>query len=169
MVRVGQVARTQGHRGHVILNADTDFPEERFAPGAELYAWRDGTLHTMQVASLRMHQGRPVVAFAGVDTMTEAERLAGLELRIPESALMPLPEGSYYEHDLVGCVLVTVDGREIGVVRAVEGGAAGVRLVVGSGREEIQVPLVEPICPLIDIGGRRIVVDPPEGLLDVNR
>jgi 16S rRNA processing protein RimM len=168
MVRVGLIARTHGHRGHVILNADTDFPEERFAPGSGLYTWRDGTLETLTVAALRMHQGRPVVAFEGVDTMTDAERLAGLELRIPESSLMPLPDGSYYEHDLVGCMLVTAEGRELGLVRAVEGGGGVTRLVAGSGRGEIQVPLVDTICPVIDVAAKKIVVTPPEGLLDIN-
>jgi 16S rRNA processing protein RimM len=168
MVRVGQIARTHGHRGHVILNADTDFPETRFAPGAAVYTWRGGRLDTLTVSAFRMHQGRPVVGFDGIDTMTDAEQLAGLELRIPESALMPLPEGRYYEHDLIGCVLVTKTGRELGPVRAVEGGAGVTRLIVGSGRGEIQVPLVDAICPVIDIAGKRIVIDPPDGLLDVN-
>jgi 16S rRNA processing protein RimM len=168
MVRVGLVARTHGHRGHVILNADTDFPEERFAPGSGLYTWRDDRLQALTVTALRMHHGRPIVAFEGIETMTDAEQLAGLELRIPESALMPLPEGRYYEHDLVGCMLVTTGGRELGPVRAVEGGAGVTRLIVGSGRGEIQVPLIESICPVIDVAGKRIVVDPPEGLLDVN-
>jgi len=168
MVLVGRIARPQGHRGQVIVDPATDFPETRFAPGARLYALVESQLRTVTVTTMRLHQGRPVLSFAGVDSMNEAERLAGLELRVPESSLTALPEGTYYEHDLVGCVLVTTGGREVGTVRAVEGGSGTTRLVAGTGRGEIQVPLVYEICVVIDVPGRRIVIDPPEGLLNLN-
>ena len=168
LVLVGRIARTQGHRGEVIVNPDTDFPETRFAPGAVLHVLRDGQPSTMTVTAMRMHQGRPVLRFAGIDTMTAAEGLAGLELRVPGSDLVALPPGTYYEHDLVGSEVVLPDGRSIGRVRAVEGGGGVSRLVIGSGRGEIQVPLVHAICVEIDIARKRIAIDPPEGLLDVN-
>ena len=168
MVLVGWITRTFWHRGQVLVNAQTDFPEARFAVGAVVHARRDGREETLTVTASRMHQGRPVVAFDGVETMTDAEALAGTELRVPESALNALPAGTYWEHELVGCEVVTTSGRELGPVRAVESGDGPTRLVIGSGRGEIQVPLVEAICVVIDIADRRIVVDPPEGLLDVN-
>ena len=168
MVVVGRVARTFGHRGQVFVNPETDFPETRFAEGAVLHTRRDGRDETLTVTASRMQQGRPVVGFAGVDTMTDAEALAGLELRVPESALPALPAGSFWEHDLVGCEVVTTSGRELGPVRAVESGSGPTRLVIGSGRGEIQVPLVDAICVVIDVEDRRIVVDPPEGLIEVN-
>ena len=168
MVLVGRIARPHGHRGQVIVNPATDFPDERFAEGAILHTMRDGRLETVTIATMRMHQGRPVLALQGVETMDAAETLAGLELRVPESALRTLPEGTYYEHDLIGCVLVTTDGREVGTVRTMEGGGGMIRLIAGSGRAEIQVPLVREICVTIDVARKRIVIDPPEGLLDVN-
>jgi 16S rRNA processing protein RimM len=168
MVLVGRIARTHGHRGQVIVNPETDFPERRFAPGAVLHTRRDGVDGTITITASRMHQGRPVVAVQGVDTMTEAEGLAGLELRIPESSLEPLPAGAYYHHQLVGCEVVTVRGRVLGSVRAVEGGAGTARLVIGEGRGEVQIPLVDALCVTIDVAARRIVVDPPEGLVDLN-
>lgn len=168
MVLVGRIARPHGRVGHVIVNPETDFPSERFAPGSVLHTRRDGRDEQLTVSSLRMHLGRPLLGFDGVQTMSEAEALAGLELRIPEDALTPLPEGTYYEHALVGCEAVTVGGRALGVVRAVEGTAGGARLVIGSGRGEIQIPLAQAICVDIDVERRRITVDPPEGLLDLN-
>ncbi len=168
LVLVGHIARTFGHRGQVVVNADTDFPETRFAVGAVLHTRRDGREETLTVAASRMHQGRPVVAFEGVETMSDAEALAGLELRVPEAALSALPAGSYWEHDLVGCEVVTTSGRELGPVRAIESRGGPTRLVIGSGRGEIQVPLVEAICVIIDVVDRRIVIDPPEGLIEVN-
>jgi 16S rRNA processing protein RimM len=168
MVLVGRIARPHGHRGQVIVDPATDFPEERFAAGAILHMLRDGRPGTVTIAAMRIHQGRPVLALEGVETMNEAELLAGLELRVPESELTALPEGTYYEHDLIGCRLVTTDGREVGTVRTIEGGGGMIRLIAGSGRGEIQVPLVHEICVAIDVVHKRIMIDPPEGLLDVN-
>lgn len=168
MVLVGRVARAHGRFGEVIVNAETDFPERRFAPGAVLYTRRDGRDERLTVGAMRLHQGRPLLAFDGVSTMDGAEALAGLELRVPEGELTPLPEGTYYEHALVGCEVVTITGRSLGGVRAVEGTASGARLVIGSGRGEIQIPLAHEICVRIDVAGRRITVDPPEGLIELN-
>jgi 16S rRNA processing protein RimM len=167
-VLVGRVGRTHGRRGEVTVNPETDFPEERFAAGATVWMLRGDRPVPVAVRTAWMHQGRPVVALEGVATMTEAEALRGAELRVPQEALHPLPPGSYYEHDLVGCMLTTVEGQSLGVVRAVERGAGPPRLVVGHGREEFQVPLVEAFCVEIDVAARRIVVKPPQGLIDVN-
>jgi 16S rRNA processing protein RimM len=168
MVLVGQVARAHGRFGEVIVNPQTDYPGERFAPGAVLHTRRQGQDERLTVSAMRLHQGRPLVAFDGIATMTDAEALAGAELRVPENELTPLPEGTYYEHALIGCEVITVGGREVGVVRSVEGSAGGARLVVGSGPGEVQIPLAHDICVQIDIAGRRITVDPPEGLLELN-
>ncbi len=168
MVLVGTIARTQGHRGQVILNPATDFPEQRFAAGSVLHTRRAEGDATLRVTAMRLHQGRPVVSFEGIDSMTAAEALAGLELRVPEADLAQLPPGSYYEHDLVGCEVVTTGGQTIGRVRTVEGGTGLSRLVIGEGRAEVQIPLVEIFCPVIDVRARRIIVNPPDGLLDVN-
>jgi 16S rRNA processing protein RimM len=168
MVLVGRIARPFGLRGQVIVNGATDFPESRFAPGAMLHTQRGGLDATLTVTASRIHQGRPVLTLEGVDTMDDAEALAGLELRVPESALVVLPPGTYYEHELVGCQVVTTGGAELGPVRAVESSAGPTRLVIGAGRGEIQVPLVDEICVVIDVAARRIVIDPPDGLIEVN-
>ena len=84
-ILVGVVARTHGNRGEVVVNAETDFPEERFREGAQLMSRRkDGSPATMEVATMRMHQGRPVILFKGVASMNDAELLAGMELRVAE-------------------------------------------------------------------------------------
>jgi len=168
MAVVGRIARAHGIRGQVIVNLETDFPEERFRPGATLFAERGGTVTPLTLTTVRFQNGRPVVGVQGVETMNEAEQLAGLELRVPVEALAPLPEGTFYHHDLVGCRVVTKDGREIGTVEGVEGTFGGSRLIVTGGTGEILIPLATDICPTIDVAGKRIVIDPPEGLLDLN-
>lgn len=168
-VLVGRVARPHGIRGEVVVNPETDFPEIRFAPGATLYVERDGEPVPVRVREARFHKGRPVIALDGVETMNDAEALRDAELKVPESALQPLPEGTYYHFQLRGCEVVTRSGDAVGRVRDVEGEAGGFRLVVdAAGGGEVLVPLVEAICVEIDPAARRIVIDPPEGLLDLN-
>ena len=169
-ILVGVVARTHGNRGEVIVNAETDFPEERFREGAQLMTRRkDGTPATLEVATMRMHQGRPVILFTGIASMNDAELLAGQELRIAEvgGEADLLGEGEYYHRDLIGCAVVTESGESIGEVTAIEGDRSATRLVVRSRRSEVLIPLADAICT-VDVKGKRITVRPPEGLLELN-
>ena len=168
MVLVGRIARAHGIRGQVIVDPATDFPEERFKPGSVLSMRRDGATERVEVESVRFHRGRPIIGLAGVGTMNAAEALAGMELRVSVDALQPLPAGSYYHHDLIGCLVETPHGEPIGRVKSVEGDGAGSRLVVERADGDVLIPMVEGICAAVDIAARRIVVAPPEGLLDVN-
>jgi 16S rRNA processing protein RimM len=168
MALVGRIARAHGLRGQVIVNLDTDFPETRFQPGAELFIERGGTISALRLTTVRFHRDRPVIGIEGVTTMTEAEALAGCELRIQPERLAALPAGTFYHHDLVGCRVETSDGRTVGTVSGVEGTMAGSRLVIAGTRGEILIPLVSDICPTIDVGAKRIVVEPPDGLLELN-
>ena len=168
MAVVGRIARPHGIRGQVIVNLETDFPEERFQTGAELFVRQDGTVVRLILTSVRFQHERPVVSIAGVDSIDAAERLAGLELRVPLDRLMPLPAGMFYRHELTGCRVETPDGRYVGAVQDVEGTLGGSRLVVAGGRGEVLIPLASEICTTIDVAGRRIVVNPPDGLLDLN-
>ena len=168
MAGVGRIARAHGIRGQVIVSLDTDFPEERFRPGAELFIERNGEVQSLTLTSVRFHRSRPVVGIAGVETMNAAEALAGRELRVPVDRLAPLPGGTFYRHDLIGCRVETPAGELVGTVQNVEGTVIGSRLVVAATRGEVLIPLVAEICVTIDPAAKRIVIDPPEGLLDVN-
>ena len=168
MALVGRIARAHGIRGQVIVNPETDFPDERFRPGAELFIERGGTVETLTVTTARFHRERPVIGIEGVESMNDAATLAGQELRVPIERLAALPADTFYRHDLIGCRVETRDGREVGLVRDVEGTLTGSRLVIDGERGEVLVPLVTVICTVIDPAAKRIVIDPPEGLLDAN-
>ena len=169
-ILVGVVARTHGNRGEVIVNSETDFPETRFRKGARLMSrQQDGSAVTMEVATMRMHQGRPVILFKGIASMDDADLLAGRELRIAESTGDEglLGEGEFYHRDLIGCEVVTVAGESIGRVTRIDGDRAATRLVVQSRRNEVLIPLADEICD-VDLEARRITVRPPDGLLELN-
>src|SRR5579871_3781718 len=162
MALVGRIARAHGNKGQVIVNLDTDFPEARFRPGAELFTLRGGVVTAVTLTAVRFQAGRPVIGLQGVDTMDAAESLAGQELRIPADRLAALPPGAFYQHDLIGCRVETPAGMPVGVVQAVEGAQGSSRLVVAGARGEILIPLAVEICTSIDVAARRIVVEPPD-------
>jgi 16S rRNA processing protein RimM len=168
MALVGRIARAHGIRGQVIVNPETDFPEERFQPGAEVFVERKGSIEPLRITTVRFHRDRPVIGFEGVDTMNDAEALAGYEMRVPVDRLAPLPPHTFYRHDLIGCVVETTSGRQVGSVVDVEGSIGGSRLVIDGASGEILVPLVADICRQVDTVAKRIVIDPPDGLLDLN-
>jgi 16S rRNA processing protein RimM len=168
MAVVGSIARAHGNKGDVIVNPETDFLEERFRAGAVFATWRGNALEHIVVDSVRFQQGRPVMHVRGVDSIEAAEALAGAEMRIPVAELIALDEGRYYRHDLVGCRVELVDGLKVGTVASVESDAGNDRLVVEGERGEVLVPMAAPIVRRVDIAARRIVIDPPEGLLELN-
>ena len=168
MVLVGRVARPHGIRGHVLINPETDFVGERYYAGAQLWTRVNGRELALTIVDARVEGRRPIVGFEGYGSIEAAEALAGAELRVPEAALQPLPEGSYYLHQLEGCRVETTDGAPVVTVKRVEGGAGAAVLAVESDRGEVLVPLAQEICVGIDVEARVIRVRMPEGLLELN-
>src|SRR5437868_8880528 len=115
MALVGRIARPHGLKGQVIVNLETDFPEARFQPGAELFVERGGHVAPVTITTVRFHRERPVIALRGIESIADAEPLAGLELRVPLDALATLPQGVFYRHDLIGCRVETTTGGAVGV------------------------------------------------------
>jgi 16S rRNA processing protein RimM len=167
---VGRIARAHGHRGQVIVNPETDFPEDRFLPGAVMCIEHRGAVEALTLTAVRFQNGRPVIAIEGVETMNDAQALSGLELRVDRDSLRALPDGTFYRHDLIGCRVETRAGAPVGIVEDVEGAIGGSRLVVAGtdGRGEVLIPLAAEICPVIDPAAKLIVIDPPDGLLEAN-
>jgi len=168
MAVIGRVARAHGLKGQVIVNSETDFPHERFKSGADLFVSRAGIVERLTLTTVRFHRDRPVIGVDGVEDINAAGKLAGLELRIPAERLAQLPAGSYYRHDLVGCRVETGAGKFVGTVKEVQGDAGGSRLVIDTHDGDVLVPLAVEICTTIDTAGKRIVIEPPAGLLELN-
>jgi 16S rRNA processing protein RimM len=169
MVLVGRISRPHGIRGQVIVAPETDFVEERFQTGATFWTQSDRGHEVLKVTSARVQNGRPVIGFEGFEKIEDVERLAGLDLRVPEDSLLPLDAGAYYVHDLVGCAVETISGEPVGEVKRVDGGAGASVLSVEGRRGEVLVPLAADICVEVDIAGRKIRINPPEGLLELNQ
>jgi 16S rRNA processing protein RimM len=153
----------------VIVTPRTDFAADRFAPGATIWVLRKGVPTSLVIQDARFHKERPVLTLDGVASMNDALELHGVEIRVPPETQAALPDGQFYHHALIGCEVVTVDGREIGTVKAVEGAPGAQHLVIGAdGRKDVLVPLAWSICVEIDPVGKRIAIDPPDGLIELN-
>ncbi len=168
LILVGRIARTHGLRGEVAIDVVTDFADERFLPGRTL--WRRDTrgMAPLTITGVRDHHERVLVRFDGIDSIEAAEALGKAELRVPATDIEALPDDTYHHFDLVGCEVVTVDGTAVGRVSGVDGNRTASRLVVKATRGEVLVPLAESICVEIDLEGKRIVIAPPDGLLELN-
>lgn len=169
-VLVGVVVRVHGLRGELVVEPHTDSPQERFVAGAsfDARAPRGGFRGTLRVRAARPHSGRLLVTFAGVEDRDAAEALRGVRLFLATSALPP-PEDpdEFHVHQLEGLRVELADGSCVGTVRDVVHGPGGELLVLSrTGADDALVPFVSAIVPTVDLPGRRIVLDPPEGLLD---
>ena len=165
---VGRIVRPHGLRGDVVVHPETDFVEERFRSGASFWTRSAAGEKELTIRTARMAGGRPVLGFEGVSSVEQAEGLVGLELRVPEETLQPLGEAMYYLHQLAGCVVSTTAGAHVGTVAKVDVGIGSSRLVIEGERGEILIPLAAEICIEIDVEAKRIVIAPPDGLLDLN-
>src|SRR5215203_7266062 len=99
LVLVGRVARAHGNKGQVIVNPDTDFLDERFRPGAVLLVGPERT--ERRIRESRFQKGRPIIALDGIETMNDAEELAGAELNVVAAPAESLPEGTFFHYDLI--------------------------------------------------------------------
>jgi len=168
-VLVGVVLRAHGLRGEVAVDVHTDSPGERFTPGARLDAHRTGApdrVLTVDVA--RPHSGRLLVRFVEAPDRDAAEELRGTRLLVDSRALPPTDDpDEFHAHQLEGLRVELADGTVAGTVREVVHGPGGELLVVARpDLPDALVPFVRVIVPTVDLDAGRMVLDPPEGLLD---
>ncbi|MEU6642308.1 ribosome maturation factor RimM [Saccharomonospora sp. NPDC046836] len=168
-VVVGRVAKAHGIRGELTVDVRTDSPEERFAVGSVLTGQaRDGSTARLTVAAARWHSGRLLMRFAEVPDRTTAEELRGVLLLGDTGDLPPIEDpDEFYDHELEGLRAELGDGTVIGTVREVVHSPGGELLSIDRDGGEVLVPFVRAIVPTVDVAGGRVVVDPPEGLLDI--
>jgi 16S rRNA processing protein RimM len=164
---VGRIGRANGIRGDVYVEIRTDAPDERFAVGRVL-ATEPAERGPLQVRAARPHSGGLAVSFAGVGDRTAAEALRGTLLLVESTDLDPTDDpDEFHDTELVGLAACRSDGAALGEVTDVLHTAGGDLLVITSGDREVLVPFVRQLVPTVDVAAGRVVVDPPEGLLDL--
>ncbi len=186
---VGRIRRAHGIRGEAIVEAVTSHPDEIFVEGRSLYlasAESSGAVDVAEgtgdaegaedgggeAAGLRMERVRPhrngwIVAFEGVDSRSAAAALVGRELLLPMEALQPLEADEVFVHDLIGLEVRLTDGTPVGPVQAVFEARPADLLEVRMGDRLVLVPFTRVIVRDVDVEAGTLVIDPPEGLLDL--
>ncbi len=167
-ITLARVIKTQGRHGEVAVEVHSDIPDRLHAGLRILALGEDDARRELQIEDAWPHKDWLVLKFAGIDSISDAEPLIGSELQVPASERAQLESGAAYVSDLVGCVL-SDRGREIGLVSDVRFGAGEAPLlVVGSGKNELEIPYAQEFLVTTDLEHKRIEMNLPEGLLDVN-
>jgi 16S rRNA processing protein RimM len=168
LLTVGRIVRPHGVRGEVLVEISTDEPAERYAVGSTLVTDRlvPGAL---TVDAQRPHQARLIVAFKEVTDRDAAEALRGVLLRVDSDTVGPPADpDEFHDHQLVGLAVVGPGGEPVGeLVRIDHAPAADLLVVERPGARTALVPFRKEFVPEVDLPGRRIVIDPPPGLLDL--
>jgi 16S rRNA processing protein RimM len=171
-VAIARLGKAWGNRGALAATSLSSRPE-RFQQLDEVFLFREEApvgAGGFLVESIWEHAGAWVFKFRGVDTISQAEMLEHAEVRIPMAQRLPVPEGEHYLSDLMGCeVRERATGELVGMVTGwQDAGGAGL-LQIGEGDAKLLVPVARSICVEIDTRAKRILVDLPEGLKDLNQ
>ncbi len=166
LVALGKVVRSQGRDGCVKLRLNEKGPT-RFA-GATVYLGSGDGFEAYEVASLTLDRNATFLKLKGVDTLAAADALAGCDVFAAESDFAGPAEDSFYDFQVIGSRVLTRDGAEVGVVAAILPAGGQTLLVVRRTEDEVYVPFNEAICVSVDPERKEVVIDPPEGLLDLN-
>jgi len=164
---VGRIARAHGIGGEVAVDVRTDSPDVRFAPGSVIDT-EPAESGPLTVERARWHSGRLLVAFAGVSDRTAAEALRNTLLVVDSASSPSTDDDEFWDHDLVDLAAVATDGSPLGTVTDVLHPPGSDLLVVRRpDGAELLIPFVREIVPTVDLDARKVVVDPPDGLLEL--
>jgi|SRR5439155_8318022 len=169
LVAVGEVLRPHGLGGVVRVRVLTDRPEERFGDLRECVLWEPDIdrREPCRIASCRLEGETAFVKMEGVDSPERARELAGRLLAVDRARALPAREGHFYPWQMEGARVETREGRPVGTFVRVEGGTAQDLWVIADGGRERLIPAVAEIVVEVNVAERRIVIDPPEGLLEL--
>jgi len=168
LVTVARAVRTRGLKGEVVAELLTDFPE-RFDELDELIAIKpDGSHKIVELENCWFQNDRVILKFAGIDDPVGAQLIVGYEFAVPESEKVALPDDTFYDWELEGCAVQLFNGEIVGDVKSVlKTGGPDILFVRAPNGKEVLIPLADDICIRIEPASKLIVIDPPEGLLDL--
>lgn len=167
---VGHLSRAHGTRGEVVVSPLTDRPGSVFAPGKRVVVGSvegEPTKAELRIESVRPHKQALLTRFEGVEDRSAAQTLTGRYLLIPASEVPEPAENEVFYHQLLGLMVETVAGESVGRIREVfETEPDHMLEVRGEGGVHL-VPFTGRIVKEVDLDGGRLVIDPPEGLLEL--
>ena len=165
---VGKIVNTQGIKGEVRVISKTDFPEKRYKTGNVLFLFMPNSSKPIEltIKSHRTHKNFELLTFEGFTNINEVEKFRDGILKVPESQLDTLEEDEFYYHEIIGCIVATTKGEEIGkVIEILSPGANDVWVVKGKGGKELLIPYIHDVVKKVDVKEKVILIEPMEGLL----
>lgn len=163
MIKIGKIGGPWGREGYVEIECYSPFPE-RFSKLSEVFIGD----RTYKIEGIKYLPKKVVLKLEGINYIEDALKIKGYEIEIPDEEIYSLPEDYFYLHELEGCHVFLKDGGEIGVVEYVWEMGESTLLGISGERGEVLIPFAKSICYLVDIKNKRIEIDPPDGLLDLN-
>lgn len=162
---VGEIVAPFGRVGEVKVRLDTDFPDRFDRLEQVCLRWPSGDAKLMEIERSRLHKGQILLKLRGIESIDDAETLRNAIVQIRPEDAVRLPANEFYIHDLLGCEVVTRQGRILGPLVSVLSGPANDVYVVGTGKAEVLLPAIRDVILEVDLAGRHIVVAPTPGLL----
>lgn len=162
---IGQIVAPFSRFGEVKVRPETDFPERFTYLRTVCLQGTEGDGRLYEVENARFHKSHVLLKLKGIDSIDDAERLRNTFVRIRRQEALRLARNEFYIHDLIGCQVVTLQGRTLGSLTAVLRSGANDVYVIGEGKEEILLPAVSDVVRAVDLDLRRITVTPTPGLL----
>ncbi|OLO40870.1 ribosome maturation factor RimM [Alkalihalophilus pseudofirmus] len=167
--KVGKIVNTHGIRGEVRVISTTDFEEERYAIGAELFIEHPEFREMVRVIveTHRKHKNFDLLTFEGYTNISHVEKFKGGSLKVSEDALSELDEGEFYYHEIIGCQVFTEDGLELGKIKEVLSPGANDVWVIQSktGGKDILIPYIDDVVKEVNIAEKKVIIELLEGLI----
>ena len=167
LYRVGTIVNTHGIKGELRLIPITDFPEERFRPGAKLYLKQKSGLKEFVVESSRAHKSFILLKFKGFDNINDVEQFVKSELFSDNEVAPELAEGEFMYSQIIGLKVIDENLGEVGKISEIlELGANDVWVVKSPQYKEILLPYIDDVVKNVDLAKKEILVEIPDGLID---
>lgn len=161
---IGTVGSPFGIRGEMKVRIDTDFPERFMELKRVCLRKTDDTAAIYDVETVRFHKGQALLKIEGCDSIDTADTFRGTQVLIPLENAVKLPDDEFYVHDLLGCVVVAHQGRELGTITDVLRSGANDVYVVNGKYGEVLLPVIKSVVKAVDLKARKISVELMEGL-----
>jgi len=167
-LNVGKIVNTQGLKGEVRVISQTDFPEERFKIGNQLFLFKDNREPTvLAIKTYRRHKNFDILSFAGLLSINDVKKYRDGVLKVSVRELAELGEHEFYYHEIIGLSVVTVFGEKIGEIKEIiSSGANDVWVVKRIKGKDVLIPYIEPVVKKVDLKTGEVVIELMDGLID---
>jgi len=166
LVAIARIVKPRGLRGESVADVLTDFPERFDGLERVTAVMPKGERLDLKIEDSWFQKNRIVIKFEGYDSVEAAETLRNADICIAESEAVELETDEFFDWELTGCRVETINGENVGTVREVMRTGGTEILVVAGDEKEFLIPFAETICVEVDVDKKLIKIDPPEGLLD---